>query len=91
MINLHTNNVCIILMNFSEFSEGIRSLAKTYSSEGLFRAYLGLQPTVVVFRADFVEKILSDQQNIKKHSNYRFLHPWLGLSVLTRYGIQHFI
>lgn len=69
-----------------EFSNAIRSLAKTYDSEGLFRIYLGLQPSVVVYRAEFAEKILSDPQNIGKHSSYRFLYPWLGLSLLTSTG-----
>ncbi|OQR79347.1 cytochrome P450 4V2-like [Tropilaelaps mercedesae] len=73
-------------MQNPKFSKGIRSLAQTYRSEGLFKVYLGIQPTVVVYRADLVEKILSNPHNIEKHSSYRFLYPWLGMSLLTSSG-----
>ena len=49
----------------------------------LFRIWLLTKPYVVLYGAKEVEKVFTDQSLIDKSDEYRFLHPWLGLALLT--------
>lgn len=57
-----------------------------YRKHGCFAMYLGAQPSLIVFRADHVEKVLTSNTNISKGPVYDYVHPWLGLGLLTSTG-----
>ncbi|CAN7996058.1 unnamed protein product [Ixodes hexagonus] len=57
---------------------------KEFESSGLFRFYIGTQPTVVVFRADYIEAVLTN--TLSKSIDYSLLHSWLGTGLLTSSG-----
>lgn len=62
-------------MNFLNFT---LEKIKTFHREGCFSLFIGAQPNVVVFRADHMEKPLTNDANTSKGYSYSHLHPWLG-------------
>ncbi|XP_015921403.2 cytochrome P450 4C1-like [Parasteatoda tepidariorum] len=56
-----------------------------FSKHGISNFWQFLIPFVSVFRADTVEAVLNHNNEIKKSWVYNFLHPWLGLGLLTSY------
>ncbi|OQR79655.1 cytochrome P450 4c3-like [Tropilaelaps mercedesae] len=57
-----------------------------FRNDGCFALYLGAQPSLIIFRADHFEKVLTSNTNISKGHVYRFIQPWLGLGLLTSTG-----
>lgn len=55
-----------------------------YQSHGLYRFYIGHVPTVVVYRADLIEIVLTN--TLSKSVDYSLLHSWLGTGLLTSSG-----
>ncbi|EEC16312.1 P450 CYP319A1, putative, partial [Ixodes scapularis] len=55
-----------------------------YQSHGLYRFYIGHVPTVVVYRADLIEIVLTN--TLSKSIDYSLLHSWLGTGLLTSSG-----
>ncbi|XP_043488236.1 cytochrome P450 4C1-like [Polistes fuscatus] len=54
--------------------------------DGLFRTWLGNEPTVHLHKPEHVEIILRSTTNIQKAPLYKYLEPWLGKALLTASG-----
>ncbi|XP_071498869.1 cytochrome P450 4V2-like [Diadema antillarum] len=59
-------------------------------TRGILRIWLGPIPLILAYNARDVEVILSSSRHIKKGYIYDFLHPWLGLGLLTSWGKKWF-
>ncbi|XP_072262254.1 cytochrome P450 4V2 [Pyxicephalus adspersus] len=62
-----------------EYTEALRDLP-------LFKLWIGPLPFLIVYHAETVEPILSSSKHMDKSFAYKFLHPWLGLGLLTSTG-----
>ncbi|XP_063776868.1 cytochrome P450 4V2 [Pseudophryne corroboree] len=62
-----------------EYTELLRNLP-------LIKLWLGPMPFLIVYHAETVEPILSTSKHMDKSFAYKFLHPWLGLGLLTSTG-----
>ncbi len=49
------------------------------------RVWLLMKPYILIYGADEVEAVSTNQTLINKSDEYRFLHDWLGLGLLTAY------
>ncbi|XP_063968946.1 cytochrome P450 4V2-like isoform X3 [Lytechinus pictus] len=47
-------------------------------------------PTLGIYKAEHMEVVMGSSKHIKKGYVYRFLHPWLGLGLLTSTGQKWF-
>ncbi|KAL7646993.1 UNVERIFIED_CONTAM: hypothetical protein RMT77_002250 [Armadillidium vulgare] len=54
--------------------------------EGLTRVWIMHRPFVFIYGASGVEAILSNSKNLEKGSDYKNMHSWLGLGLLTSSG-----
>ncbi|OQR71774.1 cytochrome P450 4V2-like [Tropilaelaps mercedesae] len=68
------------------FFREIARVIKRFRKEGCFTIFIGTVPNLMIYRADHIEKVLSSTVNITKGTYYSFLHPWLGLGLLTSTG-----
>ncbi|XP_028968861.1 cytochrome P450 4V2 [Galendromus occidentalis] len=55
---------------------------------GFIVEHIVSHPIFVIFRADHVEKVLSNSKNIKKGPLYDMIVPWLGRGLLTSDGTK---
>ncbi|XP_077135751.1 cytochrome P450 4V2 [Ranitomeya variabilis] len=62
-----------------EFTETLRHLP-------LIKLWLGPVPFLILYHAETIEPILSTSKHMDKSFAYKFLHPWLGLGLLTSTG-----
>lgn len=62
-----------------EFTEVLRHLP-------MIKLWLGPMPFLILYHAETVEPILSTSKHMDKSFAYKFLHPWLGLGLLTSTG-----
>ncbi|XP_073463815.1 cytochrome P450 4V2-like [Aquarana catesbeiana] len=62
-----------------EYTEVLRDLP-------LIKLWIGPLPFLIVYHAETVEPILSTSKHMDKSFAYKFLHPWLGLGLLTSTG-----
>ncbi|XP_028416571.1 cytochrome P450 4V2-like isoform X1 [Dendronephthya gigantea] len=69
-----------------EFYIQIRSWMENLREKGLTCVWIGPKPFIGIFKAEFVEILLSSQKNITKMPLYTFLHPWFGEGLLTSAG-----
>ncbi|XP_027693100.1 cytochrome P450 4V2 [Vombatus ursinus] len=69
-----------------EFFEQISFYTEEYRQEPLLKLWVGPVPMVALYHADNVETLLSSSKQIDKSRLYKFLHPWLGLGLLTSTG-----
>ncbi|XP_077541896.1 cytochrome P450 4c3-like isoform X1 [Haemaphysalis longicornis] len=53
---------------------------------GRYVVYLGFRPLVILFKAEYVEEVLSSNKLLTKGDEYEFLHGWLGTGLLTSAG-----
>uniref|UniRef100_A0A131XYE7 Putative p450 n=1 Tax=Ixodes ricinus TaxID=34613 RepID=A0A131XYE7_IXORI len=60
------------------------ALCKLFQAHGICRFYLGTLPSVLIFKADFIETVMSN--TLTKAPNYALLHSWLGTGLLTSTG-----
>ncbi|XP_026462136.1 cytochrome P450 4C1-like [Ctenocephalides felis] len=67
--------------------EVFKVFAKRIKENGpLFRVWAGPIPVVIIRKAEYLETIMSSSKYIDKSYGYKFLHPWLGLGLLTSSG-----
>jgi len=60
---------------------------KLYLPHGLYRVWISsFSSTVIIFRHDLVEPVVTSSVNIGKAFMYKFLHTWLGTGLLTSTG-----
>ena len=55
-------------------------------NKGLFRIWIGPVPHLFIKNADYIEAVLGSNELITKGFQYKFLHPWLGMGLLTSKG-----
>ncbi|XP_015918285.2 cytochrome P450 4C1-like [Parasteatoda tepidariorum] len=56
-----------------------------FYKDGIHHAWNFTIPFISVYRADTVEVVLHQNNELKKSFLYNFLHPWLGMGLLTSY------
>lgn len=61
-------------------------LAEEFDKYGLYRFMFGSQPSVVLFKPETVEVLLSSNVNIRKASDYKLLKLWLNNGLLMSNG-----
>lgn len=49
----------------------------------LCRVWLGPKPYILIYGAKEAESVYNNPKLINKSDEYRFLHKWLGLGLLT--------
>ncbi|CAL4063452.1 unnamed protein product, partial [Meganyctiphanes norvegica] len=54
--------------------------------EGLTRVWVGCDPNVFIYKANFIKIILSNSKHIEKAWFYRYWQPWIGLGLFTSKG-----
>ena len=64
----------------------LKGFTDTYGQ--VMRFTLAHRPYVVLSGAKGYETILSSNKHITKGPDYKFLHPWLGLGLLTSDGAK---
>lgn len=72
-------NSAAFFQQIIEFTETLRHLP-------LIKLWIGPNPILLLYHAETVEPILSTSKHMDKSFLYRFLHPWLGLGLLTSTG-----
>ncbi|CAD5117463.1 DgyrCDS6230 [Dimorphilus gyrociliatus] len=70
----------------SAFYKQIKEKAENFRDSGIIRLWIGHVPYVIIFQADYVEKLLSSSRLITKSDDYSYLLPWLGTGLLTSTG-----
>ncbi|KAM3939828.1 cytochrome P450 4V2-like [Leptodactylus fuscus] len=61
-------------------------LAKVFRKRPLVKLWIGPLPFLILYHAETIEPILSTSKHMDKSFLYKFLHPWLGLGLLTSTG-----
>ncbi|XP_077541893.1 cytochrome P450 4c3-like [Haemaphysalis longicornis] len=61
-------------------------LHETFRRFGWFLLYNGFRPVLTVYKAEYVEEILSSNNILNKGYEYALLHSWLGTGLLTSDG-----
>jgi len=51
----------------------------------IMRIWLMITPTIAIYGAEEAEVILTSNKHLNKSFEYSFLHPWMGMGLLTRY------
>ncbi|XP_071538563.1 cytochrome P450 4C1-like [Panulirus ornatus] len=67
-------------------AERFKRIIKISEYGEVARIWIGQNPVCFLSSARAVEVILRSQRHLDKSINYRFLHPWLGKSLLTSSG-----
>lgn len=87
---LHLNDYPILGASLRLMGDGeemyaeMLKLADRYRNHGMFVLQMGMEPWLIIFQADFMQKILSGSKHLDKNRGYDFLHPWLRYGLLTR-------
>ncbi|XP_064459125.1 cytochrome P450 4V2-like [Ornithodoros turicata] len=66
--------------------EAFCGFTQLVSKEGIYQFWIGLQPFVVLHKAEMVEPLLIHPNNLTKTVEYHFLHPVLQQGLLTSSG-----
>ncbi|XP_077541892.1 cytochrome P450 4c3-like [Haemaphysalis longicornis] len=64
----------------------VRGFHATFQKFGWYLQYIGFTPLLTVFKAEYVEEILSSNKILTKGYQYSILHSWLGTGLLTSAG-----
>uniref|UniRef100_A0A182VUF1 Cytochrome P450 n=1 Tax=Anopheles minimus TaxID=112268 RepID=A0A182VUF1_9DIPT len=56
---------------------------RTLAYPGIHRIWNGFTPEVRIYKAEYVEKLISSSRHIEKSAMYKFLSAWLGQGLLT--------
>ncbi|KAM4807534.1 cytochrome P450 4V2-like [Rhinophrynus dorsalis] len=72
--------------NGGDFFDQIIEFTELHRNLPLFKIWIGPVPFVILYHAETVEHILSSSKHMDKSFAYKFLHPWLGLGLLTSTG-----
>lgn len=57
-----------------------------YPQEKMLRLWVGWKPFIFLYGPDEAEVLLSSTKHLNKADEYKFLHPWMGLGLLTRFA-----
>lgn len=57
-----------------------------FTNPRMHRIWLMLEPIAIVYGAEEAEVILGSNRHVNKSKEYRFLHPWMGMGLLTSYA-----
>ncbi|KAI3353377.1 hypothetical protein L3Q82_019910, partial [Scortum barcoo] len=79
-------NALMFKTNAGDFFHQIQELTHEFCKEPLFKLWIGTIPFLVLFHAETVEAILTNPIHMDKAYAYTFLHPWLGMGLLTSTG-----
>jgi len=78
-------NAWPLMVPHEEMVDVVLNLFKPFSGYPIIRVWLGFfNPRFACMKAKAAEHILSSSVHITKGDEYRFLHSWLGLGLLTR-------
>ncbi|XP_069833808.1 cytochrome P450 4V2 [Dendropsophus ebraccatus] len=72
--------------NGGDFFQQIIEYTEVMRHLPLVKLWIGPMPFVIAYHAETVEPILSTSKHMDKSFAYKFLHPWLGLGLLTSTG-----
>ncbi|XP_073501459.1 cytochrome P450 4V2-like isoform X2 [Phyllobates terribilis] len=72
--------------NGGDFFKQIIEYSETLRHLPLIKLWLGPVPFLILYHAETIEPILSSSKHMDKSFAYKFLHPWLGLGLLTSTG-----
>lgn len=64
----------------------LRSVWNKFSSHGLYHMIVLDRCIVVLSRPEYIQKILSSNDQINKSSDYKHVTPWIGNGILTNTG-----
>ncbi|XP_077521038.1 cytochrome P450 4c3-like isoform X1 [Amblyomma americanum] len=64
----------------------VSGLHATFQNYGRYLIYVGFRPWLDVFKAEYVEEVLSSNKILTKGQEYGLLHSWLGTGLLTSSG-----
>ncbi|XP_077521035.1 cytochrome P450 4c3-like isoform X3 [Amblyomma americanum] len=64
----------------------VSGLHVAFQRHGRFLMYIGFKPWLCVFKAEYVEEVLSSNKILTKGQEYGLLHSWLGTGLLTSSG-----
>nr|XP_037274992.1 cytochrome P450 4c3-like [Rhipicephalus microplus] len=70
----------------SMFFAAICGLHARFQRHGRHLMYLGFTPLLTLYKAEYVEQILSSNKILTKGVQYNLLHRWLGNGLLTSKG-----
>lgn len=74
----------VVLPNVADFFDQICGACEMFVEPGrMSRIWLGPKPYILVYGAREAEAVFTNQALIDKSDEYRFLHEWLGLGLLT--------
>ncbi|XP_018420787.1 PREDICTED: cytochrome P450 4V2-like, partial [Nanorana parkeri] len=79
-------NALLLKPNGGDFFQQIIEFTEVLRDLPLFKLWIGPLPFLIVYHAETVEPILSTSKHMDKSFAYKFLHPWLGLGLLTSTG-----
>ncbi|GBN50704.1 hypothetical protein AVEN_170794-1 [Araneus ventricosus] len=65
------------------FFQTLIGLCHLYGKDGLFGGHLLFKPAVFFYKAEAVQAVLGNTENIEKSREYRFMRPWLGTGLTT--------
>ncbi|XP_050050666.1 cytochrome P450 4c3-like isoform X1 [Dermacentor andersoni] len=67
---------------------GICGLHARFQRHGRHLVYVGFTPLLTVYKAEYLEEILSNNKLLSKGRQYKLLHSWLGTGLLTSTGAK---
>lgn len=70
----------------NDFFAQAGGLCMMFQKPRLHRIWLMVEPFVIVYGAEEAEVILGSNRHVNKSREYQFLHPWMGLGLLTSYA-----
>ncbi|XP_077541894.1 cytochrome P450 4V2-like [Haemaphysalis longicornis] len=64
----------------------VRGFHAIFQNCGWFLMFFGFRPVLTVYKAEFVEEVLSSNKILTQGPQYTLLHSWLGTGLLTSGG-----
>lgn len=89
---LHLNDYPIIGASLRIMGDGeemyakMQKLTETYRNHGMFIMQMGMESLLIIFRAEYMQKILGSSKHLDKNRGYEFIHPWLRFGLITSTG-----
>lgn len=69
-----------------EYFEQVIEKCRAHSNEGIMKFWVGLMPSIFVFKAHTTEGLLNSSKHMSKAFWYDFFRPWLGDGLLLSTG-----
>ncbi|CAN2388657.1 fatty acid omega-oxidation [Pristimantis euphronides] len=79
-------NALLLKPNGRDFFKQIIEYSEVFRHLPLIKLWIGPIPFLISYNAKTLEPLLSTSKHIDKSFAYKFLHPWLGLGLLTSTG-----